>query len=300
MQLANRSTLITGAGSGIGRALALALAYEGARLTLFGRRPAPLAETAGLARAVGAEARVVTGDVRSEADRQRVLAACEAAYGGLDLLVNNAGVVCAGRLEAMSASDIRVQIETNLLGPILLTRAALPLLRRSGEATIVNLSSTVALVGLAFYTPYVATKAGMALFSEALRRELYGEGVHVLTVYPNATRTPMMAGTSAGPELGFDFEPPEDVAAAVVEAIKQGEVAVERDKERRAKLLAANRERPAEVDARLARKKPLLEAAVSGHRSFAPEEGDVVVPTFIPGLDASLDVASATSESVTH
>lgn len=296
MQVAHRSTLITGAGSGIGRALAVALARHGARLTLLGRRLTPLRETADLVRAEGAEVQVVSGDVRSEADRMRALKACEAAYGGLDILINNAGVVCAGRLETISPSDIRVQVETNLIAPILLTQAALPLLRRSGEATIVNLSSTVALVGLAFYTPYVATKAGMAMFSEALRRELYGEGVHVLTVYPNATRTPMMEGTAAGPELGFDFEPPEPVADAVVAALVAGEVAVERDKDRRAKLLAANRERPAEVDARLTRKKHLLEAAVQGHRSFPPEDEDVVVPVFLPDLDASAE----TPESIAH
>lgn len=299
MQLAHRSTLVTGAGSGIGRALAVALARKGARLVLFGRRAERLRETAQLIRAAGPEGcdiHMVAGDVRSDTDRRRALDLCVEAYGSLDILVNNAGVVSAGRLETISPSDIRVQVETNLLAPILLTRNALPLLRQSGEATVVNLSSTVALVGLAFYAPYVATKAGMAMFSEALRREVYGEGIHVLTVYPNATSTPMMEGTAAGPELGFDFEPPELVADAIVEAIERGDVSVERDKERRAKLLAANRDRPAEVDARLARKKDLLEAAVQGHRSFAPEDDDTVSSEFV----RIPDVDSKAQERTTH
>lgn len=268
MDLANRSVLITGAGSGIGRALAIALAAKGARLTLFGRRWHRLEETACLVTQLGGAAHMVAGDVTDPVARQRVLRAAVARFGGLDVLVNNAGCVSAGRLDRIDAADIEAMLRVNLVAPILLTRAALPELRRSGDAAIVNLSSTVALVGSAFYATYCATKAGLALFGEALRRELYGEGIHILTVYPNATSTPMMATTTAGPELGFTYEPPEAVAAAIVAGLEAGAVEVVRDAEKRAKLLAANRERPAEVDARLARKKALLEEAVINHRSM--------------------------------
>lgn len=273
MDLSSRSTLITGAGSGIGRALAVALAAKGAHLTLFGRRRRPLEEAARLVKDAGGKAQIVSGDVTSSEAREQAIAAAVERFSGLDILVNNAGCVCAGRLETMDINDIRTQLEVNLVAPILLTRAALPALRRSGEAAIVNMSSAVALIGSAFYAPYVATKAGLALFSEALRRELYGEGIHVLTVYPNATRTPMMETTLAGPELGFNYEPAEAVAEAIVAGLEAGVVEVVRDAEKRAALLAANRERPAEVDARLARKKHLLEAAVANHRSIIAVSG---------------------------
>lgn len=268
MDLMYRSSLVAGGGSGIGRAIAVELARKHGRVTLFGRRSCKLEETARLVRAAGGEPLVVAGDIRDDCAREHAVAAALDTFGELDVLVNSVGCVTAGRLEKMSAADICQMVEVNLLGPMLLTRAALPALRRGGDAMIVNLSSAVALIGLAYYATYAATKAGVALFSEALRRELYGEGVHVLTVYPNATRTPMMETTTAGPELGFDYEPPESVAVAVIAGMEEGVVEVVRDKERRAKMLEANRERPAEVDARLARKKLLLEEAVSSHRSM--------------------------------
>ena len=93
------------------------------------------------------------------------------------MLVNNAGSVRAGRLEDVDADEVRSQIEINLIAPILLTQAALPALRKSGDAVVVNVSSGFGLVGMPFYAAYAATKAGIAHFGEALRRELYGEGV---------------------------------------------------------------------------------------------------------------------------
>lgn len=83
-------------------------------------------------------------------------------------------------------------IEVDLLAPILLTQAALPHLRAMGNGLVVNVTSGIALIGVPFYATYAAAKAGLARFGEALRRELKGEGVHVLTLYPGATDTPMM------------------------------------------------------------------------------------------------------------
>ena len=102
----------------------------------------------------------------------------------------------AGRLEATSEAEIEAMVTVDLLAPILLTRAALPALRASGDAAVVNVTSGIALMGAPFYTTYAAVKAGLARFGEALRRELKGEGVHVLTIYPGATDTPMMSPTA--------------------------------------------------------------------------------------------------------
>ena len=99
-------------------------------------------------------------------------------------------------------------IEVDLVAPIRSTRAALPHLRAGGDGLVVDVTSGIALIGLPFYATYAATKAGLARFDEALRRELKGEGVHVLTVYPGGTDTPMMKSNRAGPALGSAWEPP--------------------------------------------------------------------------------------------
>lgn len=156
-------------------------------------------------------------------------------------------------------------IEVDLLAPILLTRAALPDLRRSGQGLVVNVSSGIALISMPFYATYAAAKAGLARFGEALRRELKGEGVHVMTAYPGATDTPMMATSQAGPELGFNKEPAAAVAAAIVEGIEADAMVVVRGGEARAKMVALNRDDPGALDERFLGLKPALAAAVRNH-----------------------------------
>ena len=268
MDLSNKSVLVTGAGSGIGRAVAVELGRKGARLTLTGRREEPLRETADLVREAGGEAQVVAGDVSDPGDREKVVRTATGGFGGLDVLVNNAGNVRAGRLENLDAGDVRSQIEVNLLAPILLTRAALPALRESGDAAVVNVSSGFGLVGMPFYSVYAATKAGIAHFGEALRRELYGEGVHVMTVYPGATDTPMMESNEAGPDLGFEYESTEDVAGALVAGLEAGELEVVRGAEDRSAMTQMTRENPRELDEQVSQMKGDLEKAVSSHSSM--------------------------------
>ena len=268
MELSNKSVLVTGAGSGIGRAVAVELGRKGARLTLTGRREEPLQETAKLVKEAGGEAQAVAGDVTDSEDREKVIQAATEGFGGLDVLVNNAGNVRAGRLENIDAGDVQSQIEVNLLAPILLTRAALPALRESGDAAIVNVSSGFGLVGMPFYATYAATKAGIAHFGEALRRELYGEGVHVMIVYPGATDTPMMESNEAGPVLGFEYESTEDVAGALVAGLEAGELEVVRGAEDRSAMTQMTREQPRELDEQVSQMKGDLEKAVSGHSSM--------------------------------
>jgi short-subunit dehydrogenase len=247
----------------------LSLALRGAALVIVGRSREKLAETAQLAH-VRADRfpEIVIGDVADEAVREAAIEAARRRFGRLDILVNNAGNVRAGRLEKIGVSEIRAMIEVDLVAPILFTREALPTLRESGEAVVVNVSSAIALVGAPFYAAYAAAKAGLARFGEALRRELIGEGVHVLTVYPGATETPMMATNKAGPELGFARETPEAVADALVAGLENGELEVIRGGAMRLAMITANRERPAEVDERFGGLKARLEEAVAGHRAL--------------------------------
>ncbi len=268
MNLGGKSVLITGAGSGIGRAVSVIMAGKGARLTLVGRRRPPLEETADLVRRAGGEAEIVAGDVADAATRRRAIETAVARFGGIDLLVNNAGNVRAARLEHTSEAEIAAMIEVNLHAPILLTRDTLPALRKSGDAAIVLVSSGIGLVGMPFYSAYAAVKAGIAHFGEALRRELLGEGIHVMTVYPAATDTPMMSTSKVGEELGTVLEPAEAVAAALVAGLEAGEREVVRGGEARLAMIAANRARPSEIDQQFQNLKPKLERAVKDHRAF--------------------------------
>lgn len=268
MDLRDKRVLLTGGSSGIGLALAEAFVADGAHVVLVGRRAQALAAAAARLSGKGGEVATAAGDVTVDADRKKVLKDALAALGGLDILVNNAGAVRAGRLEVIPEADIRAMIEVDLVAPILLTRDALPALRASGEGLIVNVTSAAALTGVPFYGTYAATKAGLSRFGEALRRELKGEGVHVLTVYPVATDTRMMASSKAGADLGFGREAVGDVAAAIVEGIKSNAIEVVRGGEARAKAIALNRDDPLALDEHFRRIKPALEEATRDHRSF--------------------------------
>jgi GST-like protein len=268
MKVSGKVALVTGAGSGIGRATALALAARDASLILFGRSRDKLQETARLAAAKGALVELVAGDVTSQQSRAEALRIARDRFGRLDILINNAGNVRAGRLDKIDESEIRAMIDVDLLAPILFSREALSALRASGDAAIVNVSSGIALVGAPFYATYGAAKAGLARFGEALRRELLDEGVHVMTVYPGATETPMMATNKAGPELGFSRETPEAVAEALVEGLIAGEQEVIRANQVRLAMIVANRVRPQEIDERFRGLKSKLEEAVAGHTAL--------------------------------
>ena len=268
MDLHGRSILLTGGGSGIGRSLALQLADHQVRLALVGRRRHPLEEVADQVRSRGIEAHVVPADLTAAGAPGEVVARAVEVLGGLDVLVNNAGNVRAGRIEQLSEEEVLAQVALNLTAPVLLTRAALPALRASGEGLVVVVSSTIGLVGLPFYATYAATKAGVAHFAESLRRELHGEGVAVLTVYPGATSTPMMESSQAGADLGFDYESPDAVAAAILTAIAEEESSVVRGGPRRAAMIAANRQDPTALDSQLASRKEQLGQAVKDHVSL--------------------------------
>jgi short-subunit dehydrogenase len=213
-------------------------------------------------------AEYLAADVSTQEGRKATLAFALQALGGLDILVNNAGGVRAGRLEDTTEAEIRTMIEVDLVAPILLTRAALPVLRASGEGLVVNVTSGIALVAAPFYATYAGVKAGLAKFGESLRRELKGEGVHVMTVYPGATETPMMRSSRAGPELGFIREPASAVAQAVIEGIEHDAFEVIRGGETRAKMIALNREDPAALDKRFLDLKPALAEAVRDHSAL--------------------------------
>ncbi|MFG2071830.1 SDR family NAD(P)-dependent oxidoreductase [Nonomuraea maritima] len=272
LDLGHRKALITGAGSGIGRALALELADRQALLALAGRRPGPLDETAAMVAQRGGSAVVVTTDLTEAGEPDRVVNEAAIALGGLDVLVNNAGNVRAAPLEDIDPADIESMIRLNLLAPILATRAALPHLReagaRHGNAAILGIASASALVAQPFYATYAGTKAGLARFDEAIRRELYGSGVHVATVYPGPVDTPMMATSKAGADLDWRQRPVDAVAAEIVAALERREIDINTQTPERRSTEELNARDPLAVDAVFGAKLDKLRAAVSGHRSI--------------------------------
>jgi short-subunit dehydrogenase len=268
MNVSGKRVLITGGSSGIGLALAQALLAKGAKVVITGRRVNTLEKAVQALHQTGSPVYSVTADVATPEGRATTIQQALDRLGGLDILVNNAGGVRAGRLENTPEAELQAMIDVDLTAPILLTRAALPVLRASGDAMIVNVASGIALIGAPFYATYAATKAGLARFGEALRRELKGEGVHVLTVYPGGTDTPMMKSNRAGPELGFSREPATAVAAAILEGIEASAFEVIRGGEARVQMIALNRDDPAAIDERFLRLKPALEEAVKDHSAL--------------------------------
>lgn len=179
--------LVTGASSGIGAALAEALGGAGARLLLTGRNGEALAEVAGRC---GAETSAVAGDLTSAEFRERLAGAVRERLGGLDLLVNNAGISMNARFEELRPEVLRRIMEINFFAPVELTRLLLPDLV-TARGRIVVMSSVTGLVGTPTRTAYAASKHALHGFFDALRVELRPRGVGVTIACPGYVATPI-------------------------------------------------------------------------------------------------------------
>jgi len=182
----NSVVLITGGTSGIGRACALEFGRAGARVVITGRDAARLAATAAELAAAGIEHRTVRGDVGIVADADRAVADTIAAFGRLDVLINNAGLSMRARFADVEVKVIEQLMQTNFFGTVYTTKAALPHLLTS-KGSIVGISSIAGFRGLPGRTGYSASKFAMNGFLEALRTELLPRGVNVLTAAPGFT-----------------------------------------------------------------------------------------------------------------
>jgi short-subunit dehydrogenase len=228
-----RTALVTGAASGIGAALSLALAARGCALALADRDGEGLAPVAASARAAGVAVSEHVIDLTDAGAVAALPAAVRAHHGGLQLLVNNAGVALAGRFEEADLDDVAWLMDVNLHAVMRLTHACLPLLRAEPQAQIVNLSSVFGIVAPAGQAAYAASKFAVRGFSEALAHEVAGTGLGVTLVHPGgvATRIAQNARIPRGLDPGqaarglAAFErlltmDPKPVAAAILRGVE--------------------------------------------------------------------------------
>ena len=232
--------LITGAGGGLGRCLALALAHQGLNLALVDINPDSLEETAALVAATGSKVSQHAVDIRLEQQMLELRDQVLAQHGGLNILINNAGITLQKSFVTHSIADWQRMIDINLWGPIYGCTFFLPALSeaaKNGGAHIVNLSSMSAFVGLPGQSSYCATKAGVHLLSESLWSELYDSGIGVTSVHPGAIKTDMIKATLEESDdvekarQNFEFAQrtgvtPEHAAERIIDAISKNRIRI--------------------------------------------------------------------------
>ena len=185
--------LVTGAGSGIGRAIARRLAAGGCRVAATDVQEDRASEVARMIRDEGGDALAITADVAKQEDVDRMTAETVSAFGGLDVVVNNAGVGSMGFIESVQDPEIERVFGVNLVGVIRVTRAATPHLKDSGRGRIVNVASVEGIRGSGLLPVYSATKAGVIGVTRANAVELARFGVTVNAVCPGPIQTEMLA-----------------------------------------------------------------------------------------------------------
>ncbi|MFQ5601939.1 MAG: SDR family oxidoreductase [bacterium] len=221
MDIKNKIAVVTGAGKGIGRATALALARAGANVVIASRTVTDLQTLAKEIGNLGRKALIVQTDVTRESEIKNLITEAAGKFGGIDILVNNAGTGRFGRIVEFSTMDWDEMFEVNLRGLFLCTREALPYLKKKEESFIVNVASLAGKNAFAGGSGYAATKWGVLAFSKCLMLEERQAGVRVLAICPGSVDTPFFNHESitAKPKRERILKP-EDVAQTIVEAVK--------------------------------------------------------------------------------
>lgn len=188
-KLAGLRVLVTGASQGIGRALVVSAAKRGAKVIAAARSAALLDEVVREVRATGGTIEPVVADITRDEDRQKMVAIATEKFGGLDVLINNAGIGATGHFMDSDPQVLRTIFETNYFALVEVTRAFLPMLKTGTTPAIVNISSVVGRRALPARCLYSSSKFAVQGFSEAIRAELAKDGVDVIVVNPGLTQT---------------------------------------------------------------------------------------------------------------
>lgn len=219
--LAGHVAVVTGASSGVGKAIALALAGQGATSCLVGRKLERLEAVAASVQANSSAPRCYQADLTRDEDMQRLVGSLQRDFDSVDVLVHSAGAITMDRIEQARAEDFDEQYRTNVRAPALLTQALLPMLR-AHKGQVVFINSSVGLNARAGVGQYAATKHGLKAIADSLREEVNVDGVRVLSVFLGRTASPMQEAVHAAE--GKPYRPdrliqPEDVAAVVVNVL---------------------------------------------------------------------------------
>jgi len=221
MKTTGNTILITGGGSGIGRGLAEAFHALGNRVIIAGRRKQALDETT----AANPGMASLALDIEDPANIRSFAAQVAAKYPALNVLINNAGIMRPEKLQAQQddLADAESTVATNLLGPIRLIAALLPVLRKQPQATIMNVSSGLAFVPMSPTPTYCATKAAIHSYTQSLRYQLQGSTIEVLELIPPYVATELMSGASSDPRA----MPLDKFVAEVMDILKTQPAAAE-------------------------------------------------------------------------
>lgn len=224
-RVSGKVAIVTGAAGGMGRAHALALAREGAKVMVTDLNEKGLRQTADDVAAAGGSATVQRHDVAHASDWQAVVEATIEAYGKIDVLVNNAGIGLVATLEQTTDEQWDNIFAVNCKSAFLGCRAVLPEMKKTGNASIINVSSNFALIGRAMFSAYSASKGAVRSFSKALAAETAADGIRVNSLHPglvatdltkHVIETPEMLERILGPALQRRAADPSEISGAVV------------------------------------------------------------------------------------
>ena len=215
MELKDAVVIITGGGTGIGRATALRFAEKGASVVVCGRRRGPLTETVELIKQRGGEALAISADVRIWTEITAMVDSVLERFGKIDCLVNNAGVVMIKPVAETTEKEWSTIMDINLKGVFLCSKAVLPKMLKKGSGLIINVSSTFGRKGVPNLSAYCASKSGIITLTQSLAKELNAKGIQVFAVCPGATDTDMNR-VLVGEAVSRQYMPPEKVAEKVV------------------------------------------------------------------------------------